>query len=79
MILPKHFATVFFVVVILSQTILFGHLTENCVTFTAGRDLDLVPKQTGDPLNFFIYPHVEVDDRKLPTEQVKLTVTFKDE
>jgi transglutaminase-like putative cysteine protease len=57
----------------------FGHLTENRVTFTSGRDLNLVPKQAGEPLNFFVYPYVEVAGKPLPKEQVKLTVTYKDE
>ncbi len=57
----------------------FGHLTENRVTFTVGRDINLTPKQAGDPLNFFVYPYVEVAGRAWPKEQVKLTVTFKDE
>ena len=52
----------------------FGHLTENRVTFTTGRDINLEPKQSGDPLNFFIYPYVEVAGKPLPKEQVKLTV-----
>lgn len=57
----------------------FGHLTENRVTFTQGRDLNLVPKQSGEPLNFFVYPYVEVAGKVLPKEQVKLTVTYRDE
>lgn len=57
----------------------FGHLTENRITFTTGRDIDLVPKQAGEPLNFFVYPYVEVNGKPLPKEEVKLTVTFADE
>jgi hypothetical protein len=57
----------------------FGNLTENRVTFTQGRDLTLVPKQAGEPLNFFIYPYVEVDGKAWPTEKVKLEVSYKDE
>jgi transglutaminase-like putative cysteine protease len=41
----------------------FGNLTPDRVTFTIGRDLDLVPKQQGEPLNFFIYPYAEVDGK----------------
>jgi hypothetical protein len=57
----------------------FGHLTTNRVTFTQGRDIQLVPSQSGEPLNFFIYPYVEVNGKELPKEQVKLTLSFKDE
>lgn len=56
----------------------FGNLTENRVTFSQGRDLTLVPKQTGEPLNFFIYPYVEVDGKPWPAEKVKLEVSYKD-
>jgi transglutaminase-like putative cysteine protease len=56
----------------------FGHLTENRVSFTTGRDIQLTPKQSGEPLNFFIFPYVEVAGRALPQDQVKLTVHFKD-
>ncbi len=57
----------------------FGNLTENRVTFSQGRDLTLVPKQAGKPLNFFIYPYVEVDGKPWPAEKVKLEVSYKDE
>src|SRR5262249_18742763 len=32
----------------------FGNLSEDRVTFSTGRDVDLVPKQAGKPLNFFV-------------------------
>ena len=57
----------------------FGNLTENRVAFSQGRDLTLVPKQAGEPLNFFIYPYVEVDGKAWPAEKVKLEVSYKDE
>ena len=41
----------------------FGNLTPDRVSFTVGRDLDLVPKQQGEPLNFFVYPYAEVDGK----------------
>jgi transglutaminase-like putative cysteine protease len=41
----------------------FGAHDENRVEFTIGRDLMLNPKQVGDPLNYFIYPYVEVDGK----------------
>jgi transglutaminase-like putative cysteine protease len=41
----------------------FGAHDENRVEFSSGRDLTLNPKQTGDPLNYFIYPYAEVDGK----------------
>jgi transglutaminase-like putative cysteine protease len=41
----------------------FGSLDANRVQFTVGRDLTLQPKQAGGPLNYFIYPYVEVDGK----------------
>ena len=41
----------------------FGALDANRVQFTIGRDLTLEPKQEGGPLNYFIYPYVEVDGK----------------
>jgi uncharacterized protein (TIGR03000 family) len=56
----------------------FGNLTENRVAFSTGRDINLVPKQDGPPLNFFIYPYVEVDGAAYPAEKVQKKFTFKD-
>jgi len=39
----------------------FGALDENRVQLSVGRDLVLAPRQAGAPLNYFIYPYVEVD------------------
>src|SRR5712692_7714779 len=36
---------------------------ENRVKLSMGRDLTLSPKQAGEPLNYFIYPYVEVDGK----------------
>jgi transglutaminase-like putative cysteine protease len=54
----------------------FGNLTADRVTFTIGRDLDLVPKQDGEPLNFFIYPYAEVDGK--PHNEMQKRFRFKD-
>jgi transglutaminase-like putative cysteine protease len=56
----------------------FGHLSENRVAFSVGRDLTLVPKQDGPPLNFFIYPYVEVDGVPHPAEKVQRRFTYRD-
>ncbi|MBI2477652.1 MAG: transglutaminase domain-containing protein [Planctomycetia bacterium] len=57
----------------------FGNLTENRVTFTSGRDIDLVPRQAGKPLNYFVYPYAEVDGKPLPKEQMDLNFSYEDE
>jgi transglutaminase-like putative cysteine protease len=49
----------------------FGNLTEDRVTFSSGRDIVLAPKQSGPPLNFFVYPYVEVDGEPWPPEKVE--------
>jgi hypothetical protein len=54
----------------------FGHLTEDRVTFSLGRDLMLEPKQDGEPVNFLIYPYVEVNGK--PHEKMDKKFTFKD-
>lgn len=38
----------------------FGAHDDNRIQFTIGRDLELNPRQQGKPLNYFIYPYVEV-------------------
>ena len=38
----------------------FGAHDANRMEFTMGRDLELSPKQEGKPLNYFVYPYVEV-------------------
>ncbi len=49
----------------------FGHLDADRVAFTVGRDLDLVPKQAGPPLNFFVYPYAEVDGIPVPQDRIE--------
>jgi uncharacterized protein (TIGR03000 family) len=56
----------------------FGNLTEDRVTFSTGRDLELVPKQDGPPLNYFIYPYVEVDGKPYAADKVKRAFSYKD-
>lgn len=38
----------------------FGNLTADRVTFTVGRDLELEPPAEAGPVNFLVYPYVEV-------------------
>jgi transglutaminase-like putative cysteine protease len=56
----------------------FGNLTEDRVTFSTGRDIDLVPRQAGKPLNFFIYPYVEVGGKEYPQDKVVRKFSFRD-
>lgn len=41
----------------------FGSLDANRIRFSTGRDLTLEPRQAGPPLNYFVYPYVEVDGK----------------
>jgi len=54
----------------------FGAHDVNRVLFTIGRDIRLVPPEQGDPLNYFIYPYVEVDGK--PYNSVETKFAFKD-
>jgi len=56
----------------------FGNLTENRVTFTTGRDINLVPRQASPPLNYFVYPHIEVDGKPWPREKIELKFSYQD-
>jgi transglutaminase-like putative cysteine protease len=56
----------------------FGNLTEDRVTFTTGRDLELSPKQDGEPLNYFIYPYVEVGGKTYPQEKIVRKFSYED-
>jgi hypothetical protein len=56
----------------------FGRLSPGRIAFSTGRDLDLVPRQAGPPLNFFVYPYVEVDGKPYPAEKIARTFTFRD-
>jgi transglutaminase-like putative cysteine protease len=42
----------------------FGAHDQNRVELSKGRDVILVPKQHGGPLNYFVYPYVEPDGGK---------------
>ncbi len=54
----------------------FGTLDANRVQFSVGRDLTLVPRQNGDPVNYFVYPYVEVDGK--PYEKVDKRFAFRE-
>src|SRR3989338_1196902 len=44
----------------------FGARDGNRLLLSVGRDIQLVPRQHGEPINIFFYPHVEVDGREFP-------------
>jgi hypothetical protein len=46
----------------------FGAHDDNRLQFTVGRDIRLDPPQQGDPLNYFIYPYVELDGKPFAVE-----------
>jgi transglutaminase-like putative cysteine protease len=54
----------------------FGSLDDNRVQFSVGRDVVLQPKQEGPPLNYFVYPYVEIDGQ--PFESVETQFAFHD-
>ncbi len=53
----------------------FGSVDANRVRFSQGRDLTLAPKQSGAPVNYFVYPYVEVDGKPF---QATTHFAFKD-
>lgn len=55
----------------------FGAHDVNRVQFSMGRDLTLNPPQEGKPLNYFVYPYVEVDGAEFPN--VSLNFSFADD
>jgi|SRR5271165_742751 len=54
----------------------FGAHDVNRVQFTQGRDLKLSPAQDGPPLNYFVYPYVELDGKEYPN--VSIAFSFAD-
>jgi transglutaminase-like putative cysteine protease len=44
----------------------FGAHDANRVQFSMGRDLRLSPPQDGKPLNYFVYPYVELNGKEYP-------------
>jgi transglutaminase-like putative cysteine protease len=54
----------------------FGALDTDRVQFTIGRDVVLEPPQAGEPLNYFVYPYVEVAGKQ--HENVLNSFSFRD-
>lgn len=56
----------------------FGGLTADRVTFSIGRDLELIPAADNQPLNFFIFPHIELAGRLVPAENIEMQCSFRE-
>ena len=54
----------------------FGAHDANRIEFTVGRDITLNPKQSVQPLNYFIYPYAEIDGK--PVRDVRRQFFYKD-
>ena len=54
----------------------FGAHDVNRVQFTDGRDLKLMPAQDGAPLNYLVYPYVEIGGKQYPN--VSIAFSFED-
>ncbi len=54
----------------------FGAHDENRVEFSIGRDLLLDPKQSSEPLNYFVYPYAEVDGKSFAS--IDKTFAYRD-
>ena len=55
----------------------YGTICANRVGLSKGRDVVLEPRQAGEPVNFLIYPYVEVDG-KADTAKVERKFSFAD-
>ncbi len=55
----------------------FGTLDANRVQVSVGRDINLSPRQAGPPLNYLVYPYMEVDGKPLGTLEKKFS--FREE
>jgi transglutaminase-like putative cysteine protease len=65
--------------VIQARDYFFGAQTETYIDLSTGRDIILNPEQNENPLNYFMYPYVEVDGNSLDfisQEYLKYKVTF---
>lgn len=54
----------------------FGTHDENRLTLSTGRDIELVPRQEGEPVNIFFYPYVELDGE--PFQAIETEFQFKE-
>ena len=57
----------------------FGNISENRIRFSTGRDINLVPKQAGPPLNYFVYPYAEVDGEPVSKDHMEVEFSYVDQ
>lgn len=57
----------------------FGSQSAKLLKFTHGRDVDLVPKQAGPAINYFIHPYVEADGEMYEAFDYKVTFEYIEE
>lgn len=57
----------------------FGAHDDNRIQFTVGRDLKLNPSQQGEPLNYFVYPYVEIGGKAYPNVDLAFSYTDSDQ
>jgi hypothetical protein len=55
----------------------FGAVDEGRIAIGTGRDLVLNPPQTGEPLNYFMYPHAEADGKPLNEDLYGFNLGYK--
>ena len=55
----------------------FGTISDDRLELTQGRDIVLEPPQKGEPLNYFVYPYVEIDGT--PYTNVEFSFKFKEQ
>ncbi len=53
----------------------FGNFDPNKFMISVGRDIELVPKQKGGPINILFYPYIEVDGQ--PQNGIKVSLYYK--
>jgi transglutaminase-like putative cysteine protease len=58
------------------ESYFFGSVDANRIKFSTGRDITLSPKQDGPPLNYFVYPYVEIDGK--PYEAISKQFSFEE-
>ena len=56
----------------------FGNLTADRIAFSNGRDIELVPKNQSGAKNFFVYPHIEINGKQMPRENIDLQFSFRE-
>ena len=55
----------------------FAHFDPNKFLISLGRDIELKPKQKGEPVNIFFYPYVEADGKVLE-DAAKMEFSYRD-